>query len=664
MQAALTVHHGDIVVLEGSLPAHAKSILKRSGAFEDGDNLVCTPDTWPRLEGLLRGLGVPLEAIGTPQVAVPVQVPESRPKAASVMLEHGRIRIQGDLPKPMMTHWLGSERAAGHIGMSPWALEDYVRACKDQNIALTIEPAVEDLRERLMLRRRAIDDILTSMDGPTVEVCDGELRDYQRQALAFGEACNGRFLLADMVGGGKTITAIGWARFACAQRVVVICPTIVKGGWRDQIRRFDGSESTVLDGFARDGYRIPTNRKWTITGYDTLQDRIDKKGTRTHTGWFHALKAWKPDLVVVDESHYVKGTDSDRAVAVRQLARHIGFVLPMSGTPQANTALDLWSQLDALEPGWWGTWFEFGVAFCDGQQKKRWFGKGKFRYYWDMNGSSNADVLNERLRYVMLRRTKEQIGSHLPPQSRILQTFDLSDGFRAKYDKVMAEYRAFVTGIDTRLDDAQGDDDREREVDAQSRGQRMQFVMKLRQLSSGGRVEGTVEFVRNLVEQGKRPVVFAYFTDTLHALRDHLSKGPKGKDGLRVGFIDGSVPRPKRDDIKAQFIAKGYDVLVGQTEAAGVGLDGLQEVSDTTVTHDLTYKPIDIEQTEGRVYRSGQKMPAFHYYCLGENTRDKKTLDIVLAKMANSKAVLDSGVNVEDEVRRAIEAEFFQEVRR
>lgn len=645
--------HGDLVTIQGRLPSNAKTALERAGAFQTDEGWACLPESWERVRRVLEALGVPFRAEGEPAVVPP---PPQTAKAAAMSMMGGRIRIQGDLPKPVQKHWLGQMRDSGHVGMSPWAIEDFLKDCQEQRITVEMDDAIQDLRERLQRRRQAVDAALKQEDLPDVDLpAPYKLRVYQRQALAFGEACGGRFFIGDDVGGGKTAEAIGWKRYSSARRIVVICPSVARGGWREEIQnKFDGKDATVqiLEGYADRSVRLP-EKGWVITGTKTLSN-LSVKG-RNYPGWLPRLKEWKPDLVIIDESHKAKGHDSDISASMREIARSVRDFIPMTGTDQDKSPMDLWSTLDAIEPGWWGTWFEFGLAFCKGQQKKRWYGKGKYHLYWDMDGVSNAKVLNERLRYVRLRRTTDELGLELPPQTRIKVPVDLTPEARAEYNEVLEEYKAFC------LDEAakeQGDNDDEVEQTEQkvltSRGRRMKFILKMDQIGSLGRVDGTLDLVEDIIEQNKRPLVFAFYTEVLHAIRDGL-KARK----FRVGFIDGSTPSAKRDEVRHDYLAGKYDVVVGQTEAMGVAMN-VQEMCSVTVTHELTYKLLDLKQTEGRAYRSEQRKPVFHYYPMGNGTRDHLKLDILLRKMAAKRAVDEGGSDgIEEEFRKEIEKEFF-----
>lgn len=644
-----TITHGELVVIQGSLPNAATSVLKRAGAFQGEKGWCCLPEAWPRIEKLLRGLGVPLVVEGMPMApTAPVVVPDLRRKVAYVSYTN-RLRIQGDMPKPVQKHWLGSERHDGHVGMSPWALEEFIADCQAQRIEVELDPAATALREKLNQRRQAIDRILDSEDVesfPNVPLKTSTLSNEQRRALAFIQACGGRAFIADSVGGQKTTTAIGWKILAKHQRILIIARSSVKGNWGKELPKFDGDPYLILDGYRTGREPLPhPSVRWLITSYDTVFDReVQRKGkpTVTYPGWLEYLTAWKPTLVIVDESHNARGDGaSERSQGMQAIAHAIPNALLLTATPQSNGPMDRWAQLDALEPGWWGTWFEYGLAFCNGKEKERFAGRKRWKY-WDMSGKSNLDVLNRRMRYVVLARDRQTLGTAIPSK-RFLMQMELPPEARKKYDAVLAEYRAHLNGEKT-------DEDGKRSSMLHL-SKNMKYILEMRKISSHSRPPSTVELVDGMLREGRKVVVFAYFVPSLEAIRDGLRA-----KGWQVGYIRGGVSREARDAIQTEFENGNLDVVVGQTDATGEGVN-FQKPSYTTVTHDLTYRPLDVTQTEGRVNRPGQPAPETeHIYCIGARTYDEKTLRILLEKIAANEA-LERGI--EDELRREIEAEFF-----
>lgn len=634
-QPSATVVHGPLVRIAGTFPSVAPGLLTRAGAFLRDNIWWCEPETWPRVETTLRVLGIPLQVFGEAQTAAPAPSKEVQAQHAVLSVSGaGDLAVSGTMPSKLRSTWLGRQLKGVYVGLSPWAVHEFMEAAASEGIKVQALDEAKAVIARVEQHQVAVSMSLIDEKLPDVPMQDESLRDYQRRAIAFGLACNGRFYVGDLPGVGKTPVAIAWKRLKGYKRILVLCPSIAKGNWRDEIGRFDGSPTYILDGQYA-GQKQSSKDGWVISGYSTL---ADTKGGR---GWVDTFIGWKPDLVVLDEGHAIKGYGSKVSGAARKLSRSVKDFIIMSGNPMPKGPMDLWSPLDMLQPRMWGVGHdEFGHAFT--KPKPAAFG-------WMYLGKKNVDVLSERLRWVMIRRTHEEAGTQLPEKTRTKMRFPLLPGYRAQFDGVQAEYRQLI-------EMAEMSDDPHYALDA-TKGKRAALVMNMRQISSLGRIDATADLVQEFLEEGRKPVVFAYFRQTLYALRDSLQSR-----GLRVGYIDGSVPRPKRDEVRGEFVHGNLDTLVGQFEAAGVSIN-LHEASNVTIAHELTYRPIDIEQSEARVSRSGQRFPTQHIYSLGEDTRDGLVLDALFEKMGTAGAILD-GVDVEDIVLKRIEAEFFRNTRK
>jgi len=65
-------------------------------------------------------------------------------------------------------------------------------------------------------------------------------------------------------------------------------------------------------------------------------------------------------VAIFDECHYLKSPNSQRTKALRPLATDIGRVLMVSGTPALSRPMELFSQLNMLDPKKWADVKEFG----------------------------------------------------------------------------------------------------------------------------------------------------------------------------------------------------------------------------------------------------------------------------------------------------------------
>lgn len=622
---------GPLCRIEGVLPDHAIRMAKGAGAFEHGGEVMCRRRDWDRVEGALRAAGVVVRVDGT-----------GPPANATLSLGPGNTgRVEGVLPRKVPKTWLGRIQGRSLSYITPYALHEVHQALLDDKIQVTVTP---EYRKAAM----AVDDYQTDIvnalmmperDLPDVKLLQGALRPYQRRVLAFGDACRGRFYLADEAGSGKMLSVIGYALHRRVERILVIGPGSIKGQWRDEIAQYAGGEVFIAHG--RSTESIPKSTKWVVTNPDILADRYED------------FARFDARYVIRDEGHTDKSPDAERVKALFALATKAPFYSPTTGTPIENAPIDAWVQLNTVQPNHWGTRYDFGLAFCE-PKRNHWASERAGRAIFDFKGvtEENRPILRERLTYAMLRRTIKEIGIQMPEQTRTRVRVELDDKTRNAYDEVLQEYKALIREA------SEGKTKAEAEIALQKlRPKRAALALKMRRIPAMGSVPDTVEMVRSHVESGERVLLFGYFRETLEALRDALKKAK-----FKVDLIYGG-DQARREDVIRAFKDGKLDVLVSSIAVGGVGLN-FQHACRITIAHELSHKPIDIPQSEARVYRSGQERPVQNIYIVRERTMDERILNILFKKMAATDAFLSGDeVGTEDDILRELEASFFDKER-
>jgi SNF2 family DNA or RNA helicase len=104
------------------------------------------------------------------------------------------------------------------------------------------------------------------------------------------------------------------------------------------------------------------------------------------------------------------------------------FKLILSGTPVENTVNDLWTQMSFINPGLLGSQQYFQNEFVTPIEKEKRTRKRRANYRPSLNP-------------LLLRRTKEQVATELPPKTENLFYCQMSEEQASVYDKVKSEYR-------------------------------------------------------------------------------------------------------------------------------------------------------------------------------------------------------------------------------
>jgi SWI/SNF-related matrix-associated actin-dependent regulator 1 of chromatin subfamily A len=159
--------------------------------------------------------------------------------------------------------------------------------------------------------------------------------------------------------------------------------------------------------------------------------------------------------------------------------------------------------------------------------------------------------------------------------------------------------------------------------------------MKVRQVIAEEKIKDTIELAENIIEQGKKVIIFTNFTDTLNKIAEHF-----GKSAVK---LDGSTAKPQRQYAVDQFQEnEKIKVFIGNVKAAGVGIT--LTAAEAVIMNDLSFVPGDLSQAEDRAYRYGQKNSVSVYYPIFDNTIEGIIYDMVNMKKQNIGTVMGDNI--------------------
>src|SRR5690606_28894793 len=243
-------------------------------------------------------------------------------------------------------------------------------------------------------------DAIEEIDPPSR--FNGQLRPYQQagynwfhflQQYRFG-GC-----LADDMGLGKTIQTLALLqkqketvdRSSGPSTSLIIMPTSLVYNWENEAAKFAPDLQLLIHtgvGRAKESAQFEPY-DLVITTYGIA--RIDEE----------LLSSFYFNYIILDESQLIKNPSSKSFKAVKRLkAKHR---LVLSGTPIENSVADLWSQMAFLNPGLLGSYRYFQQEFVQPIEKKK--------------DDEKAQRLQAMIKPFVLRRTKDQVATELPPKS-------------------------------------------------------------------------------------------------------------------------------------------------------------------------------------------------------------------------------------------------------
>ena len=412
--------------------------------------------------------------------------------------------------------------------------------------------------------------------------------DHQKEAIE-KLVRNKKFILADDMGLGKTTSTIISALETGAKKILIVCPASLKINWQREIENY--SDRSV---YIAEGKKFSTESDFVIINYDILKNFHDPKKKEESI-----ILNSNFDLVIMDEAHMISNPQAQRTKIVNDLCGKVERVWLLTGTPMTSRPMNYYNLLSLVESPVAANWMAYARRYCNGFQ----FSVGK-RKVWNVTGASNLDELRERTQSHILRRLKEDV---LDLPDKIITPVYLR--LKSKdYEELMGEYFNWY------------DNNSE-----ESSSLTIQFgkLMKVRKVIAEEKVKSTIELAENIIEQGKKVIIFTNFTDTLRTIYDHFGK--------QAVYLDGSCSKPHRQKAVDDFQENDkIKVFVGNLKAAGVGITLTS--AEAVIMNDLSFVPAEHAQAEDRSHRIGQKNSTSVYYPLFENTIEGVIYDILNRK--------------------------------
>ena len=238
----------------------------------------------------------------------------------------------------------------------------------------------------------------------------------QEGALKILRDLDGRALLADEVGLGKTITA-GMVLKECivrgfVRKALILTPPSLVNQWKEEL-------STK---FNLDFKEVNMEDEWENTELAIASiDRVKNFNTRTNKFKHEKAHEIYWDIIVIDEAHKLKDKKTFRRRFVDKLQKK--RLLLLTATPFQNNLIELYNLLSLLRRGHLGTISEFRSNFL-------------------INGNERQPLdpweLRRKLSEVMVRRRREEVkGIRYMKRIPRIQSVELSPQEKRAYEEVV-----------------------------------------------------------------------------------------------------------------------------------------------------------------------------------------------------------------------------------
>ena len=426
----------------------------------------------------------------------------------------------------------------------------------------------------------------------------GSLRGYQKvgynwlktlEYFGFGG------ILGDEMGLGKTIQAITFILSNKGSRTLIVAPTSLTYNWIDEFNKFAPNlKVAAVNGIKEEReetIRYIEKFDVIITTYNLVKRDLES---------YNAIEF---DYCILDEAQNIKNSNSQNAVAVKEIKAKTRFAL--TGTPIENSLMELWSIFDFIMPGYLYDEKRFSV-----------------RYHKKLKeGPEVLEELNRLIKPFILRRKKKQVLKELP--DKIEKTLMVTlDEQQKKVYRTYANYAMELIEKKVKEDEFKS-----------SKIEMLSYITKLRQLcldpsvlmkdynGGNGKMEALVELLLQSIEGGHRILVFSQFTSVLKNIGKRISE-----EGIYFSYLDGSIPSEKRINMVKAFNQGENSVFLISLKAGGTGLNLTS--ADIVIHFDPWWNPAVEDQATDRAHRIGQENVVEVIKIIAKGTIEEKILSL------------------------------------
>lgn len=430
------------------------------------------------------------------------------------------------------------------------------------------------------------------------------------------------------MGCGKTLTAIAVAGAAYEmgkiKKVLIVAPTSVCSVWPKEFEDYASFKYKVNVLLGDKKKRLQGLAELDNFPFKALLVAVINYESTWREGIFEALKDWKPDLVIADESQRIKSHDAQQSKAMHELGDVAKYKLILSGTPVQNNAIDLYSQYRFLDPNVFGTNF---YAF-----RSRYAIMGGFDRR-QIVGYKDLDKLIHKEHSIAYRVTKDE-ALDLPEQTFLTRYIPLEGREKSLYDKIKKDSFAELDngGMITaptvltkllRLQQFTGG------FIQPDEGTKPEYVFK-------GKLNALEEILEDyVIDAGKKLVIFCRFRPEIDLIQKLLEKKK-----LKYASIYGDIKIDDRGDIVKDFQTNPETkVFLAQIDTAGLGIT--LTAADTCVYYSENFNYAAYSQSLARIHRIGQKNTCTYIHLIVQKTVDEVILKALSKKEDLAKTIVD-----------------------
>lgn len=416
---------------------------------------------------------------------------------------------------------------------------------------------------------------------------------------------NGRAILADEVGLGKTIEAglilKEYLIRGLVQNALILVPASLINQWIDELRnKFYISAASFRKGYRWDDYPI----------FVTSLEMAKRSPHR------EKLSKMEFDLVIVDEAHKLKNNKTLNYSFVHSLQKK--YCLLLTATPMQNDIKELFHLISIIKPGLLGN----DEQFISKSKRKR-------------VRQINDAYVKRMIQKVMIRNVRKDTIDHDVKRNVHNVWITFSEAEQSVYDSLhsilkkhpslskITFLRALCSSREACYLSLQNSTNEQLKKDVEH------VLEAIAQLPHHKKAIKLVELIESF--QGEKVIVFTEFRATQYYLQWFLNE-----HGIRSVSFRGGLRRGQKDWLQQMF-AQNVQVFL-TTEAGGEGIN--LQFCRYMINYDLPWNPLRLEQRIGRIHRYGQKHDIHIYNFALKQTIEEQLVTLLYDKIAQFERVI------------------------
>jgi SNF2 family DNA or RNA helicase len=422
------------------------------------------------------------------------------------------------------------------------------------------------------------------------------------------ENMNGKAILADEVGLGKTIEAglilKEYMIRGLVKKVLILVPASLVTQWAIELNS---------------KFFIPaiTQRKsYVWDKCDVVVSSIDTAKRNPHKDIIYQQDY---DLIIIDEAHKLKNNKTKNYEFVQNLKKK--FCLLLTATPIQNRIEEIFNLVSLLKPGHLGS----ETAFYE-------------NYKRDSRSLNDDEHLKELVNKVMIRNRRADTGiewtkrkvetisvEFTPPELELYESITAlkseSDWARASTFSVMTLQREACSSREAVYYTLKNMLQKKEQPTPAYEEQIQHLIKKVEAVKKNSKAEKALELIQ---KANDKVIIFTEYRATQMYLQWFLKQHDITSVPFRGGF-----KRGKKDWMRELF-QKHAQVLIA-TEAGGEGIN--LQFCNHIINFDLPWNPMRLEQRIGRIHRLGQKKDVMIYNFAIKNTIEEHILKLLYEKI-------------------------------